>query len=31
LTEKTVATYGEAEAIVRAFAATYDVAWEEVE
>jgi hypothetical protein len=31
LTEKTVATYAEAEAVVRAFAATHDVAWEEVE
>jgi hypothetical protein len=31
LTEKTVATYAEAEALVRAFAATHDVAWEKVE
>jgi hypothetical protein len=31
LTEKTAATYAEAEAVVRAFAATHDVAWEDVE
>ena len=31
LTEKTVATYAEAEAVVRAFAAAHEVSWEEVE
>ena len=31
MTEKTVATYAEAEAVVRAFAAAHEVSWEEVE
>jgi hypothetical protein len=31
LTEKTVITYAQAEALVRDFAATHDVAWEKVE
>jgi hypothetical protein len=31
LTEKTVATYAEAEVLVGGFAATHDVAWETVE